>query len=145
MHQADPFDLERFVDAQRGVLDVVVAQLRAGRKTSHWMWFVFPQLSGLGASTLSRRYALSGLAEAAAYLAHPTLGSRLRDHTRLVLAVDHRSSFDIFGSPDDRKFHSSMTVFDALGAADVFPRALDRFFGGEGDAATLALLRRPTP
>jgi len=137
----DPFELERFVRAQDGVIADVRAELRAGRKASHWMWFVFPQLAGLGRSEMARRYALSGRAEAEAYLAHPVLGVRLRECTALVNAVEGRSIHQIFGSPDDLKFLSCMTLFAAVGPGDAaFAQALDRYFGGVRDAQTVARL-----
>ena len=121
----------------------VEAELRAGRKTSHWMWFVFPQLAGLGSSVMARRYAIGSLAEAAAYLAHPVLGARLRACASLVLAATDRTAHDIFGAPDDIKFRSSMTLFDAVAPRDLFAAALERFFGGAPDPLTLALLTPP--
>jgi uncharacterized protein (DUF1810 family) len=138
---ADPFDLQRFVDAQRAVYDRVIAELREGRKRSHWMWFVFPQIAGLGSSPMAQRYAIASRAEAAAYLAHPVLGPRLRECTRLVLAVEGRTLHDIFGSPDDMKFRSSMTLFaEAAPGEEAFRSALDKYFSGDSDAATLARL-----
>jgi uncharacterized protein (DUF1810 family) len=138
---ADPFDLQRFVNAQRAVYDRVIAELREGRKRSHWMWFVLPQIAGLGSSRMAQRYAIASRAEAAAYLAHPVLGPRLRECTRLVLAVEGRTLHDIFGSPDDMKFRSSMTLFaEAAPGEEVFRSALDKYFSGESDAATLARL-----
>ncbi|HXC53744.1 MAG TPA: DUF1810 domain-containing protein [Rhizomicrobium sp.] len=141
MSATDPFQLSRFVDAQAPVFDRVLAELRAGHKQSHWMWFVFPQLAGLGRSAMAQRYAISSLDEARAYLAHPVLGPRLRACTRLVLAVQGRSAQAIFGAPDDLKFRSSLTLF-AAGAPDetLFSAALDKYFAGTADAATLAKL-----
>lgn len=140
----DPYDLQQFVDAQRPVYDRVVRELREGRKRSHWMWFVFPQIAGLGSSVMARRYALADLAEARAYLAHPVLGARLVECTTLVLADDRRSVRQIFGSPDDLKFRSSMTLFGRaacdLVPESVFQRALNKHFGGAPDAMTLARL-----
>lgn len=137
----DPFDLQRFVDAQAPVYERVLTELREGRKRSHWMWFVFPQIAGLGSSPMAQRYAIASRAEAAAYLAHPLLGPRLRECARLVTAAEGRSVHDIFGSPDDMKFRSSMTLFAEAAADDRdFPAALDKYFGGEPDAATLARL-----
>lgn len=136
-----PFDLERFVAAQSSVMGEVLRELSAGRKTSHWMWFVFPQITGLGRSPMAQRYAISSRDEAVAYLAHPVLGPRLVQCTALVLAVEGSSAHDIFGSPDDMKFHSSMTLFDAVSPADnIFSSALAKFFAGKRDAATLTLL-----
>ena len=130
-----------FVAAQAPVYAEVEAELRAGRKASHWMWFVFPQLLGLGHSEMSRRYALSSLADARAYLAHPLLGPRLRHCTGLVNAVEERSVHDIFGSPDDLKFHSSMTLFHLAAPEEgLFTTALGRYFAGREDRATLDLL-----
>jgi len=136
-------DLERFVTAQAPVYERVVAELRAGHKRTHWMWFVFPQVRGLGSSPMAQTFGIASLDEARAYLAHPVLGSRLIACTELVLAVTDRSAHEIFGSPDDVKFRSSMSLF-ALAAADgerVFTRALDRYFGGVADERTGALLR----
>ena len=135
--------LERFVAAQAPVIEQVRDELRQGRKRSHWMWFVFPQIAGLGRSETARFYAIGSLEEARAYLAHPVLGARLVECTALVLAVPDASVGAIFGSPDDLKFHSSMTLFaraaDAAGPA-VFGEALTRWFGGREDAGTLAQL-----
>ena len=137
----DPFDLQRFVDAQAPVYDRVLLELREGRKRTHWMWFVFPQVAGLGSSPMAQRYAIASRAEAAAYLAHPLLGSRLRECARLVTATQGRSIHDIFGSPDDMKFHSSMTLFAEASPGDAdFGAALEKYFGGAPDPATLALL-----
>jgi uncharacterized protein (DUF1810 family) len=133
----DPFDLQRFIDAQDPVYPRVVAELRVGAKRTHWMWFVFPQIAGLGASAMARRYAISGRAEAAAYAAHPVLGARLRECTALVNAVEGRSVHEIFGSPDDMKFHSSMTLFGLCAAEpQPFLEALARHFGGRFDRLT---------
>ena len=108
---SDPHDLQRFVDAQQPVFDQVRAELQAGRKRTHWMWFVFPQIAGLGHSAMAQHYAISSRAEAEAYLAHPVLGARLRELTRIVNGLQDRSAAQIFGYPDDMKFHSSMTLF----------------------------------
>lgn len=137
----DPFNLRRFVEAQASVYERVLGELAGGRKRSHWMWFVFPQIAGLGASPMAQRYAITSLAEAAAYLAHPVLGPRLKECTRLVNAIEGRSIHDIFGSPDDMKFHSSMTLFaeSAPDNAD-FRAALDKYFAGTLDPATLSRL-----
>lgn len=139
----DPFGLQRFVDAQAPVIGRVRSELAAGRKTSHWMWFVFPQLRGLGHSATAVHYGIASLAEAQAYLRHPVLGPRLRDCAALVLATQARSAHDVFGSPDDRKLRSSMTLF-AHAAPDepLFRRVLERFWGGEEDATTAAWLAR---
>jgi len=139
----DPHDLERFVAAQAPVWAQVRAELAGGRKRSHWMWFVFPQLRGLGRSAIAERYGIASRAEAAAYLAHPLLGARLVEATRLMItAAPGASALAILGSPDDLKFRSSMTLFAAVadGARAPFDAALARYFGGAADPATLALL-----
>jgi len=136
---ADSFDLERFVAAQdaNGTYERAAEELRRGRKTSHWMWFVFPQIAGLGSSAMSRRYAISSLAEAQVYLAHPVLGPRLRTCTSLVVDANAPSAEHIFGDIDAQKLHSSMTLF--LRAAPdeaLFQQVLDQYFGGQPDSAT---------
>ena len=138
---SDPYDLQRFVDAQNLVYDRVRAELQEGRKRSHWMWFIFPQIAGLGSSPLARKFAISSLSEAAAYLEHPVLGPRLTECTRLVNLVEGRSIEQIFGRPDDLKFRSSMTLF-ARASLDnqVFVDALQKYFNGEFDPATLERL-----
>lgn len=138
----DPVDLARFVAAQAPVIDRVHAELSRARKQSHWMWFVFPQLAGLGKSPAARLYALASLDEAKAFDAHPVLGARLRDLTELVLAApESATAYAIFGTPDDLKFHSCMTLFARAAPQEMlFRRALERFFDGREDAATLALL-----
>ncbi len=137
----DPFDLQRFVAAQAATYDRARAELQAGRKRSHWMWFVFPQIAGLGHSAMAVAFAISSLAEAQAYLAHPVLGPRLRDCTQLVNRVEGCSIGDIFGSPDDIKFRSSMTLFSRATADNaVFLQALQKYFGGETDRLTEARL-----
>lgn len=143
MTGAELFDLDRFVTAQTGVYDLALAELRAGRKRTHWMWFVFPQLRGLGHSPTARHFGVASIGEARAYLAHPVLGLRLERATRAVLAGPDRSLTAIFGSPDDLKFRSSMTLFALAspGAAAYCEEALQRFCAGERDGATLALLR----
>jgi uncharacterized protein (DUF1810 family) len=128
---------QHFLDAQAPVMERVREELRAGRKCTHWMWFVFPQIAGLGHSTMAQRFALASLDEARAYAAHPILGPRLADCTALVLAVEGRSIGEIFGTPDDLKFHSSMTLFARASDHPVFRRALDKYFGGEEDRATV--------
>ena len=134
----DAFELQRFVDAQAPVIDAVRRELRDGRKRSHWMWFVFPQLAGLGRSAMAQRYAIASLAEARAYLAHPLLGPRLRECSALVLAVEGRDIHEIFGAPDDLKFGSSMTLFDAADPSEpVFRDCLHKYFGGLRDRETL--------
>ena len=140
-NDADPFDLRRFVDAQERVYDTVLAELRSGTKRSHWIWFVFPQLRGLGRSATAQRYGISSLDEARAYLAHPVLGPRLRKCTGLVAAIDGRSVEEIFGWPDNLKVRSSMTLFArATDDNTVFRGVLDKFYGGEEDPATVELL-----
>ncbi len=136
----DPYHLQRFVDAQASCFAQVRSELAAGRKRSHWMWFVFPQLKGLGGSPMAQRFAISGLEEARAYLHHSILGDRLRDCTALVNAVVGRSISDIFGYPDDLKFRSSITLFAR--AADppgnqLFTAALTKYFDGVPDQATI--------
>ncbi|QOZ53531.1 DUF1810 domain-containing protein [Bradyrhizobium sp. CCBAU 53338] len=136
----DPFDLERFLRAQDPVFRAVQGELAEGRKQSHWMWFVFPQITGLGISAMSQRYAIGSRAEAKTYLAHPVLGPRLIECTRLVLAVQGRTINAILGAPDDAKFRSSMTLFGEVAAEPVFGEALARYFDGERDDATLEIL-----
>ena len=132
------YDLQRFVDAQAPVIARVRQELSAGRKATHWMWFVFPQIAGLGFSPMAKRYAISSLDEARAYLAHPILGPRLRELTAIVNGVKGRDVDAIFGSPDNMKFHSSMTLFaKAADDSGVFHRALARYFGGVEDPGTL--------
>jgi len=137
----DPFDLQRFVDAQGSEYQGVLAELRAGRKRSHWIWFIFPQLKGLGRSSTSEYYGISSLDEARAYLRHPILGPRLVECTGLVNRIEGSSVGDIFGFPDNLKFCSSMTLF-ARAADDPTPftAALEKYFGGERDPRTLELL-----
>ncbi|HET8709770.1 MAG TPA: DUF1810 domain-containing protein [Spongiibacteraceae bacterium] len=136
--------LQHFVDAQNPIYAQICQELRDGSKHSHWMWFVFPQIEGLGYSAMAQRYALHSLDEARAYLAHPLLGARLRECTALVNRVEGKSIEAIFGYPDDMKFHSSMTLFAEADAGQlVFVEALRKYFGGERDVATLERLRYP--
>ncbi|EWY36721.1 calpastatin [Skermanella stibiiresistens SB22] len=136
-------NLDRFVQAQEPVIAEVRRELESGRKSSHWMWFVFPQIAGLGHSAMAQRYAIASLDEARAYLDHPVLGPRLIELTRLVNRVPDRSVHAIFGSPDDLKFHSSMTLFtQARPGEPAFQEALDRYFSGALDQGTLAELAR---
>jgi len=136
-----PADLQRFVDAQAPVFEQVLAELRAGRKRSHWMWFVFPQLDGLGHSAMARRYALASLDEARALLRHPVLGPRLETCSALVLETTGVPIDTIFGPPDDLKFRSSMTLFaQAAPGTELFDACLRKYFGGTPDPRTLALL-----
>ena len=137
----DPYDLQRFASAQDPVIEQVFRELRAGRKQTHWMWFVFPQLQGLGGSPMARRFAISSLDEACAYLRHPVLGERLRRCTGLVNAVEGRSLGQIMAYPDDLKFRSCMTLFAQTGGdVQVFVDALDKYCGGEPDDRTLEIL-----
>ena len=139
---SDVFDLTRFVDAQAGVYETALAEITAGRKRSHWMWFIFPQLDGLGSSAMAKRFAVRTRAEAEAYLAHPLLGPRLRACAQAALDVATKSAHDIFGSPDDMKLRSSATLFAAVSEPDsVFHRLIERFFGTPDDR-TLDLLSR---
>lgn len=141
-----PFDLDRFVLAQDPVLDQVRHELRAGAKRSHWMWFVFPQIAGLGHSEMAQRYAIASLEEAGAYLRHSVLGPRLVACTDLANQADSRSAYAIFGTPDDLKFRSCMTLFAQVpGAAPVFAEAVARYFAGAPDPATLGLLAGKSP
>lgn len=141
MSGADPHGLNRFLAAQDPVYADVLAELAAGRKTSHWMWFVFPQLRGLGRSALAQHYAIRDLAEARAYLAHPVLGARLRECCRRTEAVEGRTATELFGQPDDLKFRSCLTLFAAAsGDEPLFCRLLAKYFAGRDDPATLRLL-----
>jgi uncharacterized protein (DUF1810 family) len=136
-----PFHLERFVSAQQGVYEGALRELRQGRKTGHWIWFIFPQLAGLGRSETSRFYGIESLAEARAYLDHPVLGARLRECAGAVLATSGRTAEDIFGSLDAMKVRSSMTLFQRAAPDEVlFTQVVERFYGGVGDNATDALL-----
>jgi uncharacterized protein (DUF1810 family) len=138
---ADTYDLQRFIDAQTPVYDTVRSELRSGRKRSHWIWFIFPQLAGLGSSPTAARYGISSLAEASAYLAHPVLGPRLRECARLVGAVQHRPIEEIFGWPDHLKLRSSMTLFaHATNDNEDFVAVLDKYYGGEQDPLTVSAL-----
>lgn len=135
----DAYNLARFVAAQDVVYDRVVSELRRGRKTSHWMWFIFPQLRGLGHSPMAQEFAISSREEASAYLAHPVLGPRLTECTALVNQIEGRTVEEIFGYPDDLKFRSSMTLFATV-AGGVFTDALEKYFEGEADPLTVDLL-----
>jgi uncharacterized protein (DUF1810 family) len=137
----DPYGLERFLKAQNPVYADVLAELREGRKQTHWIWFIFPQAEGLGHSSMAKRYAIKSRDEAAAYLAHPILSTRLMECTELVLAHSGKAAHDIFGSPDDLKFRSSMTLFGAVSARAIFQTALDAFYEGAPDDTTLHILR----
>jgi uncharacterized protein (DUF1810 family) len=136
-----PYDLQRFVDAQAGIYDTVLDELRGGRKRSHWIWFIFPQLAGLGSSPTAARYAISSLAEAQAYLGHEVLGARLRECSRLVNAIEGTSIEQIFGWPDNLKVRSSMTLFAlATDDNDEFVAVLTKYYDGEQDPVTVARL-----
>ena len=142
----DPYDLRRFVNAQQQVFERVCGELRQGQKQSHWMWFIFPQIKGLGHSEMAQRFAISSRQEAEAYLAHPILGLRLRECSQIVADLEGRGVEDIFGYPDDMKFRSSMTLFvlvaQATADGEVFRRCLEKYFEGEADPATVAQLHR---
>ena len=134
----DPYDLQRFVKAQDPVYDEVCAELRNGRKTSHWMWFIFPQIRGLGHSQMAVKFGIGSREEAEAYLRHPILGARLKECSQLLNQVEGRSIHQILGSPDDMKFKSSMTLFASVAPEEhVFTAALKKYFGGEFDQLTL--------
>jgi uncharacterized protein (DUF1810 family) len=138
---ADPFNLERFVEAQAPVYEQVRQELKVGRKQSHWMWFIFPQIAGLGQSPMSIRFAIASLEEAKAYLAQPVLGARLRECATLVLDAEGRTAQQIFGPIDELKFRSSMTLFArAAPNEELFQRCIDKYFAGGSDPATLAML-----
>jgi uncharacterized protein (DUF1810 family) len=138
---SDRFNLQRFVDAQAPIYEEVRRELRAGRKESHWMWFVFPQIAGLGQSPTSIRFAIASLEEARAYLAHPILGPRLRECAKLALDVEGKTARQIFGPIDEMKFRSSMTLFmSAAPDEPLFSRCLEQLFGGAPDPATLEIL-----
>ena len=140
----DPFDLQRFLDAQAPIYPRVVDELRRGQKQTHWMWFVFPQLAGLGHSAMAQRFAIASREEAVAYLGHGVLGPRLRECTALVTAVEGRTAREILGSPDDVKFQSSMTLFGAVSSDPEFSAAIAKFYGGKPDQRTLDLLSQRT-
>lgn len=141
-----PFDLERFVDAQQGLYEGALRELRQGRKTGHWIWFIFPQLAGLGRSEMSRFYGMESMNEARAYLEHPVLGPRLRECAGAVLATSGTTAEGIFGSLDAMKVRSSMTLFHRAAPEDpLFAEVLERFYGGVADKATDALLGEAGP
>jgi len=137
----DSFDLQRFVDAQATVYRQVVEELSHGRKRTHWMWFIFPQIAGLGFSAMAQRFAIGSRAEAAAYLDHDLLGPRLVECTRLVMAASEKTITDILGSPDDMKFRSCMTLFDAVSKREIFAEAVATFYPEGKDRATLEILK----
>ena len=137
----DPFNLDRFVRAQADVYDRALGELRRGEKQSHWMWFIFPQIDGLGSSAMTREYAIKSIDEARAYLGHPVLAKRLNECTQAVLAVEGRTTLEIMGRPDDLKLKSSMTLFErAAGQDSVFAKLLDKYYAGERDEKTLGIL-----
>jgi uncharacterized protein (DUF1810 family) len=136
----DKFNLERFVLAQRNAYARALSEIKRGQKSSHWMWFIFPQLKGLGRSYESQLYGISGLDEAKAYLSHETLGSRLNECVSSLLTVEYRSALEIFGTVDEMKLRSSLTLFNVASAEPIVDEALGKFFGGKLDAATLKLL-----
>jgi len=137
----DLYKLNRFVEAQEGDYDRALAEIRSGRKQSHWMWYIFPQFDGLGFSSTSRRYAIKSVAEAKAYLGHPVLGPRLIECAQAAVSVDGRSAHEIFGSPDDMKLKSCATLFASVSPpGSVFDRLLEKYYGGERDGKTLQLL-----
>jgi len=141
MNTNDPYDLQRFVDAQSRCFERVCRELSEGYKQSHWMWFIFPQVKGLGHSAMANRYAISSREEAAAYLRHPVLGSRLRHCTELVIFIEGRTIEEIFGDPDDLKFRSSMTLFaNAAEDKKIFEAALQKYFSGKPDPLTIGRL-----
>ena len=143
---ADPFDLDRFVGAQHGSYASALAELQRGRKDSHWMWYIFPQIAGLGQSSMARRYAIQGRDEARAYLDHPLLGARLRECTRTINGLGGRTAQAIFGGIDTIKLRSSMTLFKTVGdAGDPFAECLVKYFAGAEDEATLRLLAAASP
>ncbi len=139
----DPWNLARFIEAQQGDYQQALAEIRAGRKRSHWMWYVFPQFTGLGSSSTSVHYAIQNREEANAYLAHPVLGPRIAECAEAVLQVPNRSAHEIFGSPDDMKLRSSATLFASVSPhGSVFHRVIDKYFGGKPDVRTIELLNR---
>ncbi len=144
MNPDDPYDLNRFLSAQKDLYERALAELKGGQKRTHWMWFIFPQIDGLGYSPTAKRYSIKSIEEARQYLDHPLLGKRLLECTEAVVALRGGSVSEIFGYPDDLKFKSSMTLFEKIaGQGSVFSIALDRYCHGERDAATLRLLEKP--
>lgn len=138
---ADPYDLDRFLQAQKGGYEQALAEIRSGRKRSHWMWYIFPQYAGLGASAMSQRYAIKSLAEAEAYLRHAVLGARLVECAEAALGIQDRPASEVFAAPDDMKLRSSATLFAEVSpAGSVFERLLEKYFDGERDQRTLQLV-----
>jgi uncharacterized protein (DUF1810 family) len=143
MSRDDPFDLARFISAQKGEYARALAEIRSGEKRSHWMWFIFPQIDGLGFSSTAKHYAIKNIEEARQYLAHPDLGARLRECAEAVLSVKGRSASEIFGYPDDLKLKSCMTLFELVsGQGSVFSQVLDRYYQGQRDTRTEEILAR---
>lgn len=140
-HSGDPYNLDRFVQAQQNVYEQALTEIQRGQKRSHWMWYIFPQFDGLGMSATSKRYAIKSIAEAKAYLSHPVLGPRLMECANAVLGIEGRSAHEIFGSPDDIKLRSCATLFAWVSPkGSVFDQLLDQFFQGDRDPKTLRLL-----
>jgi len=143
MTTTDLYDLNRFIDAQEEVYETALAELRNGQKRSHWVWFIFPQVDGLGMSETSKFFAIKSIEEARQYLAHPVLGTRLNECARALLGVEGKSALQIFGSPDDLKLNSSMTLFASVSGGDsLFQQVLDKFYHGKKDSRTLEILER---
>ncbi|MBL9093834.1 MAG: DUF1810 domain-containing protein [Planctomycetaceae bacterium] len=143
---SDPFDLARFLHAQEPIYEQALAELRSGRKQTHWMWFIFPQYEGLGYSATAQRYSIKSVAEAEAYLQHPILGPRLREFAAAVVEIEHRTAHEIFGSPDDLKLRSCATLFAAVSpAGSEFEQLLRKYYGGAADTQTYALLGGARP
>ena len=137
----DPYDLNRFLDAQENVYETALQEIRKGRKQTHWMWFIFPQIAGLGRTEISKMYAIRSREEAIEYLNHPTLGERLREASQALLSVEDKSATEIFGTPDDLKLRSSMTLFKSVSTDnEVFLQVLDRYYDGEEDPQTFRIL-----
>ena len=143
IYRDDPYDLRRFTKAQRNIYDRVLTELRNGKKQTHWMWYIFPQIAGLGHSTTSRRYAIKSIEEARQYLNHPILGKRLLECVKVLLAIEGRSISEILGHPDDRKLKSSMTLYTCIpNSPSVLFRVLDKYFNGNRDITTLQLFEK---
>jgi uncharacterized protein (DUF1810 family) len=143
MNTDDPYDLNRFLSAQEGVYERALAELKGGQKRTHWIWYIFPQIDGLGYSPTAKRYSIKSIEEAQQYLKHPVLGKRLLECTEAVIALKGGSLSEIFGYPDDLKFKSSMTLFEKIaGPGSVFSSALDRYCHGERDATTLRIVEK---
>ena len=143
IYRDDPYDLRRFTKAQRNTYDRALAELRNGKKQTHWMWYIFPQIDGLGHSATSRRYAIKSIEEARQYLNHPVLGKRLLECVKVILAIEGRSISEIFGDPDDMKLKSSMTLFTCIpNSPSVLFRVLDKYFNGNRDVKTLQLFEK---